>query len=77
MSKNRVEYQEDVELSIERIPFLKKFLRGDYQPFFYICPFDIDKINKYLGYEHLTPESIMTSGSVNVLLAEAEKRGDI
>lgn len=78
MNKNRVEYQESIQGSIERIPFLKMFLwdddteRNDMQ-----CPyFDPDKINDYMGY-HWTKDKHLTSKSVNEILEEAERRGDL
>jgi hypothetical protein len=72
--KNRVEFAEDILSSINRIPFLKRFMYKDSEM---ICPFDYNKINEYLGYEYLNSESLLTSDSINHVLEEAEKRGDI
>jgi histone deacetylase complex regulatory component SIN3 len=74
MNKNRVDYQEDIAESIKRIPFLKRFL-VEYSS----INMSSSKINDYLGYKHINPHSemVMTSLAINVLLAEAEKRGDL
>jgi hypothetical protein len=77
--KNRVEYQEDVKASIERIPFLKRFLWGDdgIPPHVGACPyFDPSKINEYMGF-HWTKKRSLTSKNMNEILEEAERRGDL
>jgi hypothetical protein len=70
--KNRVDNHECIYDSLERIPFLKNFtgIRES-------TLFSIHKINKYMGYEHITIHDTMTSASINMVLQEAEKRGDI
>ena len=72
--KNRVMYQEEISKSIDRIPFLKRFLNNNYS---IMCPFSIDKINKYMGYEFYSKQSHFTSASINIILEYAEKRGDL
>ena len=75
---NRVMHLETISESIERIPFLKRFIEDDWvftpeNP----IPFDRRKINAYYGHEVLTSESECTSKSINQLLEYAQTRGDI
>jgi hypothetical protein len=80
MIKNRVEYQEGIYKSIERIPFLRNFTyqaeKGNG-----LGPCDIvfstDLVNRYMGYEYIGKYSPLSSKSINGLLAEAERRSDI
>ncbi len=67
----RVYYQESILNSLERIPFLKRFWTGH--------NFDHLKMNEYMGntWEPRTSNHPFTSADINVLLQEAERRGDI
>jgi Mor family transcriptional regulator len=86
--KNRIEYQEGIQSSIERIPFLKRFTRqveNDSGGLPYVIDgvrifdfiMDSQLINEYMGYEYLKKRSSLTSESINKVLEEAEKRGDL
>jgi hypothetical protein len=70
----RIHPNEFVEESIKRIPFLKRFLHENR---FMICPFDREKINEYMGFEHIKPYDNFTSKAINKVLKEAERRGEI
>lgn len=77
MKKNRVFYQEVILDSMERIPFIKRFwsdaiLDEDGDPGW----FDSEKINAYMGYKW-TKDRLVTSDSINEILEEAERRGDL
>jgi hypothetical protein len=69
--KNRVKQQESIERSLERIPFLKHFYSYGLNAFL------TGKINEYMGYCYVTLHTPLTSMSINKILEEAEKRGDI
>jgi len=86
--KKRVHYQEDIKESIERIPFLKRFLyTGLYdnkgvQLWAMIMnnPFDYIKMNEYM--RNISPFPIdknrsFGSADINCILEEAEKRRDL
>lgn len=70
---NSVEFQESIVSAVSRIPFLKRFYSSDWSPHVLI--------NEYMqGVEtwvDLTVESPVTSVDINVVLNEAEKRGDV
>jgi len=67
--KNRVEFQERIEDSVERIPFLKRFfIKGE------LLTSAIGRMNAYMGVAFM--ESL-ESAKVNELLEEAERRGDL
>jgi hypothetical protein len=84
--KNRVEYKESISDSIDRIPFLRQFEIKVKKTINQNTPFHEDisysllyykKINEYMGYDYVRPDEELTSRSVNIVLEEAEKRGDL
>ena len=80
--KNRIDYQEDISKSIERIPFLKRFLMerlGTNSRHETIgLNFSSQKILDYLGVDyHIVTDGAMMSGELNKVLEIAEKRGDL
>lgn len=76
--KNRVHFQERIENSIERIPFIKKFITKYPEGGFIL---DINKMNKYMkkvkNWEILTNYHSKSSHHINLILQEAERRGDL
>ena len=68
--KNRVMLNEAIESSVNRIPFLKRFFVNN-DPYYTIRL----KILEYLGDGFTFNE--FSSANINMLLIEAEKRGDL
>lgn len=76
----RVRPGEDIAESLDRIPFLKQFR---------LSPPGIDeegmtviflssvRVNEYMGFTFLEKGANATSESINKVLEEAERRGDI
>jgi len=76
----RVEYQERVWESIQRVQFLRNFTiqigKGHgIGPLDLV--FDETLINQFMGYKYAIPQFTYTSKFFNGILEEAEKRGDI
>lgn len=65
----RVYPDESIMQSLERIPFLKDFCTG--------LIFHSEIANKYMGYHLVDYQDLLSSKSINKLLEEAERRGDI
>ena len=75
---NRVELREGIIDSIERIPFLKRFVTpNNYNN----DSLSSASLNEYMdgveGWNVLTTHSPMQSADINMVLSEAEKRGDL
>jgi len=70
---NRVDFNEDVFRSFDRIPFLKRFLKPSDTGLLLSTP----SINEYMGFHYVDFQSPLTSMSINGILEEAEKRGDL
>ena len=88
--KNRVIKFESVDESIQRIPFLKKFLTPyaethmeEYGHIRFINFENVGsiicrhKINDYMGFEMIKEYSPSSEDTINPLFEEAERRGDL
>jgi len=64
-AENRVQYCETIQTVLNRIPFLKQLCDGMF--------YNMNKINKYMGYKYITASDIITFKLINRILQEAEK----